>query len=231
MANKSSRAERRRQERQRKQILNILIFSGVALVVAAFFLYLSNRPVDDLIDPEVRNSPVPLTEMTIGDPNAPVLVEVFEDFQCPSCLRFTEDFEPLILQNYVYNGIARFTFRYYPFIGVESLNAASAAMCANEQGKFWDYHDVLFANQLGENIGAFSDRRLEAMADKVGLDVSSWSDCYDADKYETFLTEEIADGRARGVQGTPTVFVNGQMLNSFDYQTVGFAIEQAATNP
>lgn len=231
MASKNSRAERRRQERQRKQILNILVFTGIALVVAGFFLYMSNRPVDDLNDAPVRTSPVPINEMTIGNPDAPVLVEVFEDFQCPSCLRFTEDFEPLILQNYVYNGVARFTFRYYPFIGAESFTAANGAMCANEQGKFWEFHDILFANQLGENIGAFSGRRLEAMANKIGLDVDAWNDCADSERYETFLSEEIADGRARGVQGTPTVFVNGVMLSSFDYQTVGLAIQQAATSP
>ena len=208
-----------------------MIFSGIALIVAAFFLIMSNRPVDDLIDPEVRNSPVPVNEMTIGNPDAPVLIEVFEDFQCPSCLRFTEDFEPLILQNYVYTGVAKLTYRYYPFIGAESFNASNAALCANEQGKFWEFHDILFANQLGENIGAYSGKRLEAMADRIGLDVSTWKACYDAEKYESFITAELDDARNRGVQGTPTVFVNGEMLPSFDYQTVGFAIEQAATSP
>ncbi len=230
MSTRSTRAERRRKERQRKQIRNILIFSGAALVVAAFFLFMSNRPVDDLADAPARNSPVAINEMTIGNPDAPVLVEAFEDFQCPSCLRFTEDFEPLILQNYVYTGVARLTFRYYPFIGAESFTASHAALCANEQGKFWEYHDILFANQLGENIGAYSSRRLEAMADKIGLDVDSWKACYDAEKYQAFIDSELADARNRGVQGTPTIFVNGQMLPSYDYQSVGFAIEQAATN-
>lgn len=231
MSFKASRAEQRRKERQRKQILNITLFGGASLLVAAIFILLSNRPVDDLVQPGARSFPVPTDGLTIGDPAAPVLVEVFEDFQCPSCLRFTEDFEPLILQNFVYNGVARLTFRNYPFIGNESLKAAHGALCANEQGRFWDYHDWLFANQLGENIGAFADKRLEAMAEQMGLDLPAWQECFNAERYEDAIQADLADGRDRGVTGTPTVFVNGVMLPSFDYATVGAAITAAAGQP
>ena len=190
MSQRLSRAERRRQERQRKQIRNIIIISGVALLVAAFFLWTSNRPLEDLNIPEARNSPVPMNGLTIGSPEAPVLVEAFEDFQCPSCLRFTEDIEPIIVQNYVNTGIARFQYRNFAFIGAESLAASQAAMCANDQGGFWAFHDTLYANQLGENIGAFSNRRLSAMAEQLGLDVDKWESCYNADTYQSFVLDE-----------------------------------------
>ena len=228
MTDKITRSEKRRIERQRKQIRNIVFISGAALIVVAFFLIMSNRPVDDLVLPQARSFPVPVDGLTVGIPDAVVLVEAFEDFQCPSCLRFTEDFEPLIFQNYVYTGIARFTFRHYPFIGNESRSAANAAMCANEQGRFWDFHDLLFANQLGENIGAFSRRRLEAMADQMGLDMAAWQACFDDESYESLINADLEDARGRDVAGTPTIFVNGVMLDSFDYQTIAIAIEQAA---
>jgi len=227
MSSKTSRAERRRLERQRKRILNIAIIGGVGLIVAGFFLYLSSRPIE-LVVPEDRSFPVPVDGLTVGDPNAPVLVEAFEDFQCPSCLRFTEDIEPLLFQNYIYTGEARFTFRHNPFIGVESMNAANAAMCASEQGMFWEYHDIIFANQLGENIGAYTEARLRAMAEEIGLDVGAWQDCYDSEEYQGVIDADLAESRSRGVTGTPTVFVNGVMLQSFDYQSIAIAIEQAA---
>ncbi len=84
-------------------------------------------------------------------------------------------------------------------------------MCANEQGRFWDYHDMLFANWNGENQGAFADARLVAFADTLGLDMDAFNSCFDAQKYQDQVLSDTADGQALGVQGTPTLFVNDQM--------------------
>lgn len=228
MTTKLTNAERRRLERQRRRTLNIIIVAGASLLVSAVVLYLALRPIDDLVEITPNSFPVPSDGLTIGNPDAPVLVEVFEDFQCPSCKLFSDDIKPDILQNFVFVGTARIQFRHNPFIGPDSLRAANAAMCANEQDRFWDFHDVLFANQLGENVGAFSGRRMEAMAELLSLDMETWSACYDADEYEAAIQADLDEARARGVTGTPTVFVNGLMLENFAYGTIAAAIAAAA---
>jgi len=230
MSTNQTRAERRRKERQRRRTLNLIIVAGASLIAAGFFLFIALRPVDDLVEITPKNHPVPAEGLTIGSPDAPVLVEAFEDFQCPACKQFTDDIEPLILQNFVYVGAARFQYRHNPFIGPDSLRAANASMCANEQGRFWDFHDMLFANQLGENSGAFSDRRMEAMAELLGLNVETWTDCFNAEEYETVIQADLAEAGTRSVTGTPTVFVNGVKLESFDYATIAAAIVAASTD-
>lgn len=226
MNKKVSHAERRRLERQRKRVLNLAIIGGVSLIVIGFFAYLASRPVE-IIEVASRSFPVPVDGLVIGEPDAPVLVEVYEDFQCPSCASFTENLEERILQNFVYNGTARFQFHNFAFIGQESLNASNAAMCANEQDRFWDFQAILFANQVGENQGAFSSRRIEAMAESLGLDMESWRACYDEQRYETAILDDVADGRSRGVTGTPTVFVEGVQVPA-DYQSISSAITLAS---
>jgi protein-disulfide isomerase len=94
----------------------------------------------------------------------------------------------------------------------ESDQAANAAMCANEQDKFWEMQSILFANWNGENQGAFSNRRLQAMAESIGLDMDTFNNCFDANKYEAEIQADFDLGQQMGVSGTPAVFVNGQRV-------------------
>jgi protein-disulfide isomerase len=229
MSSNLTNAERRRLERRRRRTLNTIVVIGISLIAAGLVLYLALRPIDDLVQVTPRNFPVPVDGLVIGDPDAPVLIEAFEDFQCPSCKLFTDDIEGLVLDQYVFNGTARFQYRFYPFLGSESLDAANAAMCANELGRFWDFHDMLFANQVGENLGAFSNRRLETMATQLGLDVEAWSDCYDSERYEDVILADFEEGRERGVLGTPAIFVNGELLAGFDFSVIANAVAAAAS--
>lgn len=98
------------------------------------------------------------------------------------------------------------------FIGEESVRAAEAVECAGEQGQTWEYMDVLFANQRGENRGAYADRYLKAFAEGLGLDTLAFNACLDSRRYRSAVLLETQDGRARGVQSTPTFFINGEML-------------------
>lgn len=234
MTNKTSRESRRekRQQQQRRQITrNLLIIVGVVLLLAAGIIYGSLRPVGDVVEITPRDLPNP-NGRQLGDPNAPVVLEVFEDFQCPACLEFTENIEPALLTNYVETGKVLFIFRFNPFIDDrsstnESDQAANASLCANEQGKFWEYHDMLFANQKGENIGAYSNRRLQAFAETLSLDMDAFNSCFKDNKYQDEIFQDLALVRERFVTGTPTVFVNGQILPNFAYGTIQTAIETA----
>jgi protein-disulfide isomerase len=136
--------------------------------------------------------------------------------------------ERQLTDTYIKTGKVRFEFRHYIVIdsmtgGTESRRAAEASECANEQGKFWEYHNKLFSNQQGEGQGAFSDSRLKAFAAQItGLDTTKFNECFDAGRYKQAVQADHDLGVSMQVQGTPTVFVNGgQVQASFE------AIQQA----
>lgn len=161
-----------------------------------------------------------------GDPNAPVVVEVYADFQCPWCRRFTLGPERRLEEEYVRRGEVLLVFRHFAFLGEESRWAAEAAECANEQGRFWDYHDKLFEEQSGENVGTFRKENLKRFAAELGLDTQQFNQCLDSGKYAVKVQEETLEGRRRGVRGTPTVFVNGRLVERAGrYEVLREAIE------
>lgn len=222
---KSKRQERRekikKQEARSRLVMIGLITLGAALLVFAF-VYPSLRPIAEVvsIDPGTHSNP---DDNSMGDPNAPIVIEEFSDFQCPFCERFHEQTEPLLRQYYIDTGQVRFVYRSMGNwvsrnIGggrTESQDAALAAYCAGEQNKFWDLHAYLFANVLGEDVGSFTDKRITAIAEKVeGLDMAQFQSCYDSGKYEDRVQQDMADGMAANINGTPgflmTYTVNGE---------------------
>ena len=234
----SKRQERRakmqrQQQRQRLMVIGLIVL-GAALVVFAVVLP-QIRPVDEIIPITPAALPNP-DGLSVGDANAPVTIDVFEDFQCPACKSFTENTETLVIQNLVASGKARYVFHNYSFLdgdgagsSGESDQAANASMCANEQGKFWEMHSSLYANWNGENQGAFSDRRLQAMAESLGLDMNSFNACFNANKYQADIQADFDLGQEMGVSGTPTVFVNGRRVGQpgkvASYQEIVQAVE------
>ena len=222
------RQERRRRAQRQQMIRNMVVLTGVVLLVAAFVIWQANRPVGEItqVDPKERPNEV---GKTLGNPDAPVVMEVFEDFQCPACRLYTEQVEPQILESYVKTGSVYLIYRHYPFIGPESQSAANASMCALEQERFWDYHDILFANQTGENIGAFTDKRLEAFAETLGLDMTQFNACFKENRYESEINDDFVRGQGYNVSGTPSVIIDGRLLPDFQPETITQAI-QAALN-
>jgi protein-disulfide isomerase len=233
---RETRREKRQQQQRRLLSRNLIIIFGVVLLVASGLIYASTRPVGDVTNITPRDLPNPVGRQ-LGNPDAPVVVEVFEDYQCPACGLFTETIEPQLIDNYVRSGQVLFIYRFYPFIddrstAKESDQAANASMCAAEQDRFWDYHDILFANQNGENIGAFNNRRLQAFAETLGLDTDQFNECFGDNEYLEEINQDIALAKERFVTGTPTVFVNNQILPDFEFVTIQSAIEAAlATAP
>ncbi len=231
------RAKMQRQQQRQRLILIGLIVLGAALVVFAV-VWPQIRPAGEVVTVNPTDLPNP-NGLSLGDPNVPVVIDVFEDFQCPACKSFTENIEPLVIQNLVATGKARYVFHNYSFLdgngagnGGESDQAANASMCANEQGKFWEMHGTLYANWNGENLGTFSDRRLQAMAEALGLDMSAFNACFDANKYESEIQADFDLGGEMGVSGTPTVFVNGARVGDpgkvASYQQIADAVDAAA---
>ena len=234
-----------REKRKRQQRLGRLAAIGLvslgAVLVAAILIW-SNRPtpVGAIVTVEPNAYPS-ASGRELGDPAAPVIIEAWEDFQCPACRNFSEGTVPRIVEKYVATGQVRYVFRNYPFLdgdGVsrrgESDQAANAAMCAGDQDKFWDYHDILFANWNGENQGAFTDSRLQAFAGSIGLDMDAFNTCFDENTHKDTIEQDIAAGNTIGVQGTPSIFVNGQKVGQPgqvpSYDEIAAAVEAELAN-
>jgi len=149
---------------------------------------------------------------SLGRADAPVVLTEFSDFQCPFCARFARDTEPQIIEQYVKTGKVRFEYKHFIVIGEESWWAAEAAECAAEQGKFWEYHDLLFQRQGGENVGTFAKSKLKGFATELRLDRDAFDKCLDSDIYRAKVEANIAEGRALGVQSTPSFFVNKRAI-------------------
>lgn len=234
MSKRQQRREKMRRDAMRSRLITIGLITLGAIFLAFVFIYPNFRPQAEVIVPEFQEYPAG-EGLTLGDPNAPAQIEVFEDFQCPACQNFTKNTEPRILTELVKTGKASYTFRHYPFIdsnsvSKESHQAANAAMCANDQGKFWQYHEVLFANWSGENLGTFNDGRLIEFANALDLDMDAFESCFNENRYSDEIEADFNDGVSKGVSGTPSVFVNGQIINpgfvpSFD--EIAAAVEAA----
>jgi len=182
-----------------------------------------------------RPAEVALDGRALGSSEAQVVVELWEDFQCPACSRFTRVVEPSIVERFVPTGSVRVVFRDFAFLGTESIDAAVAARCSGEQGAFWEYHDWLYANQNGENAGWFSQTRLAAIADRLGLDRGGFDACVVRADVRADVASETAAGRAIGVAATPTVMVDGVPFTGASYEdlltTIQAALETASRTP
>lgn len=170
-------------------------------------------------------------DVILGDPSAQVTVVEFGDYQCPYCGRFFTDVESKLREEYIKTGKVRMVFRDFAFLSAESFNAAMATQCAAEQKKFWEYHDGLFAAEVidgREHNGNLSDAFFKALASSLGMDRNRFDSCLLSKKYEKEIAKDYNDGLAAGVTGTPTTFVDGQVISGApDYSSVKQVIEQA----
>lgn len=190
-------------------ILGIAVVGALGLIGYQLWV---NRPAATVAVVDYPTGLTPDGYPYKGNPQAAVVIEEYSDFQCPVCARYTREVAPRLDEKYVKTGQVYYIFRYFPFLGPESFRAAEAAACAAEQGKFWEYEYVLFANQRGENMGWFSDDRLIGFAPRAGLDPAALGDCLRSGKYRDFIRQAAEAGRGRGVRATPTLFINGEKI-------------------
>lgn len=231
----SARRQQRRGGRRRRNPARSYIMGGIA-AVAVVVLVISIAALarsggggysETIVVPTPRPGGVAQDGYVLGSADAPVTVVEYMDFQCPFCRRAATDTLPTIEQQYIETGKARLEMRPIAILGSESVQAAAAAECANEQGQFWAYHDILFANQGAEQSGSFSDSRLKEFASALKLDTGAFGSCLDSGKYTDRVQQNTSDARDVGVGSTPTFMVNGSRVNA----TIGdlsSAIEQAA---
>ena len=143
----------------------------------------------------------------LGSKDAPITMIEFGDYQCYYCNQFYHDTEPDILKNYINTGKVRLVFKDYTIIGQDSVNAAHAAHCAQEKGKFWEYHDALYNNWSGENTGWASSQNLKKFAEQIGLDVNEFNQCMGQSKYISIVQGSVSNAKDLGLTGTPDFFI------------------------
>lgn len=158
----------------------------------------------------------------IGKDDAPVKIVSYEDFQCPFCLRWTLNYEPLVVNEYVLEGKVRLEFRNLPILGDESILAARGAHCAAEQDLFWPYHKELFLRQYESgqlemeqlNIGLFAADQLTAMAVQAGLDDTTFAACLDDPGSLAAVGTDVQEAARLGFRGTPSFVIGDTAIGS-----------------
>jgi protein-disulfide isomerase len=205
------------------------VFVVVAVIVVAITLVVSggknSTATGDVVGPTVVTpSNIPVTGRTLGNSGAAVTVDLYGDFRCVACFGFTTGgTEQNLVQSYIATGRAKLVWHDYLSIdkiqgNTASRDAANAAWCAADQGKFWVMHDWLYANDgSGSEVASvFTPARISQIAKAAGLDMSAFQACANGGSHLADIAAEDAATPA-GVTGTPTVFVNGQVVGSQGY--------------
>jgi protein-disulfide isomerase len=212
----ATRTKKRRSSKKARgglSIVHIVVVAGVALLIVGLLVILNtNRPTATASDLAYETGVTAEGEPYKGSPDAPIRLEEYSDFLCAHCGNFADALESLGPE-YIETGQVQVIFRNYAFLAPESIQAAQASECALDQGsdQFWLYHDLLFANR-GTGLAAYSKPRLESYAREIGLDVEAFNECLESGAKLEELEADKAEGESKGVEATPTWFVNGQMV-------------------
>jgi len=146
-----------------------------------------------------------------GPTGAKVLVVQYSDFGCSHCADFALNQGRQLRSEYEATGQVRFEFRNFIIGGATTANAANAAECAADQGRFWDYHDLLYSKQ-GVTTDPFNKAALKQYAATLGLDAAQFAQCVDSDQHLETVYRDTSDGRGLGINVTPTFFINGEKV-------------------
>lgn len=146
-----------------------------------------------------------------GSPDASVTIIEYSEYQCPFCARFVKETLPLIEENYIATGKVRLLFRNFP-VHQQAVVAAGAAVCAQEQDKFWEMHDTLFAQQKEWSENPDFMALFEGYAQDMGLDTDQFTSCLNAGEWLDEVKKDFEDGQEAGVQGTPSFLINDQLV-------------------
>lgn len=202
---KMTRSERRAQAKRQKQMQSIgIMILGVLVIAAAVILISFLQPGIQLAEERDFS----LENMNgLGDPNAPVVVEIFSSFACIYCKNFTDEVEGQLIDTYVNTGQVYLVYRSFNNNPADQYGiAGQAAYCAGDQGKFWEMHDTIFANFSGTG---YTNSQLTNIAKEIGLDKNTFNSCLTSGKYAESVLADFDAGREIGITGTPSFTING----------------------
>ena len=160
------------------------------------------------LQPQTIKFQIPPLAPSRGADSAQINVVEFGDFQCPFCEKFFQETEPQLMKDYINTGKVKFYFEGIEFVGPDSLTLGEGSWCANEQGKYYEYHDQIYSNQGRENSGWGTPDKVKVLAAGIqGLDTKKFNSCLDSKKYESQVQELTLFAQKAGVTGTPTNFI------------------------
>ena len=185
---------------------------------------------DSVVEPTKIEVEIQDGDLSLGDPNAPITMIEFSDFQCPFCRRFWSDTLKDIKTNYIDTGKVYFIYKDFPLsFHPAAKKSAEAVECANEQGVWLEMHDKIFEeqNKLGSGTVQYSTDDIKNWAKDVVSDYTAWEECLDSGKYVDEIQEDFENGQAAGVSGTPASIVNGVIISGAQpYSVFENAFEQ-----
>jgi len=199
-------------EQQNTIVKNVLYIiaalAGAGLIIYGAFFYTKPNVnsqqasiIPKINEQTPNNAEINFVDPVLGEEKAPVTIIEYGSYLCGHCIAFGRDTFPKIDENYIKTGKVKFIYRSYP-----PYELGMALMCANEQNKFWEYHEYAIQN----DINKVED--LKSFATSAGLDGSVFDQCFDSGKYQSAAEKIITDGQNAGVSGTPTFFINSQKI-------------------
>jgi protein-disulfide isomerase len=214
-----------------------LILGGLGLAVVAAIAVFSVRggqaatvPLAGPLDPaEVQRA----RGVALGTEEAPVLLYEFADYQCPACAQFATFAHPLIKERLVDPGLVRFVRYDFPLVmsHPHAFLASRAARCAEDQNRYWEYHDVLYGRQPTWSAQRDPGSEFEAYAELLGMDRRQFQQCLRSDRHADEVTRNLRLGESLQVRGTPTLMLNGEHITVRDYRELEERVFEAAGPP
>lgn len=214
-----------------------MLVSAVALVIGAALVVVATRPPAstgaELRIPTTIYAPSLTAGATVGSTKAPVVIEVFADFQCPACKQFVTLELPSLMTDFVQPGIVRIEAQDIDIRGGgspdESLELAAGAYCAAQQNRYWQFHDLVFWNQGRENRGDHNAEFIARVANQAGVDMAAWNACNQRTDIRKPITDRTTAALAQGINSTPTLRINGQLIVGVpDYTKLSALIRELA---
>ena len=190
---------------------------GVLIVVVVAAGQLGGRVSGKLTDPGFTYPAALLDGSNLGTVGAPVVMQVYEDYQCPVCGKYSLDVEPSLVNKYVAAGQLRIEHNDIAILGSggpedESMITAKGAYCANEQGKYWPYAHWIYSNQISENQGDFNTERVTQIAVAAGVEEQAFSSCLASEAALTHVAETTSKALGLGINSTPTMYIGDQQI-------------------
>jgi len=210
-----------------------LVLLGIAVIGGLLIWRTAGKANSRVVAIDVKATPAQAEGYLMGNPDAPVQIMEFADFECPACGQFATVTEPDVRKRIVQTGLASYRFFDFPLTEIHknTLAASNAAACASDQGKFWEMHDLIYQHQPEWSTEATSDPKkfFGRYANQIGLDVSSWSKCYDDEKHLQRIMANRAEGERRNIRQTPTFIIGTKMIpGSISYDMLKAYVDSAA---
>lgn len=180
---------------------------AIPIIIGIIVAYYLQTPSEDKQEKVTAQSLMQNGSPLIGNPDAKITIVEWGDYQCTFCYKFHQSSKDVIIEEYVSTGKANFVFRDFPLNGPDSVLAAEASYCANDQGKYWEYHDEIYKNWAGEKTGWVNSDSLEQFAKTTNLDVGQFNKCLDDKKYKQKVLDNERFGTDVGIRATPSFLI------------------------